>query len=124
RRRLEEGRCERAARVVDEDVDSAEALAGLGERPLESVAVADVDDESERVPARVAELALGGAGALGVALEDGDARPDGGERLRDAAADPGASSGDDRDPAVEAQCAFVDHRDRPWRARSAEVRAA
>ena len=88
-------------RVVDQDVDPAEALDGLRNQVLDRLLVADVELDAGHAVRAVAAgdfrgelLAVGDVG-------DHDARAFGGERLRIVPADAPGAAGDDRDLACE-----------------------
>ena len=88
-------------RVVDEDVDPAEAAHGLLDRAFDVALAADVGYLGEGVAPGRADLLCRPLAAVGLQLRDADARALAREHERDAAPDPLARAGDDRDLARE-----------------------
>ena len=87
------------ADVVDEDVDAAEVVARRGDERLGRAGLAHVADDADARARPTATCVV--AGPVGVDLGEHDRRAFGGEPLDDAAADPAAAAGDDRDLALE-----------------------
>ena len=95
-RYVEERRAERAAHVVDEDVDRPEALDGRGHGAGEGLAVPDVGHERQRLAARGLDLCRRGPCPRLVDLEGGHPCPERREGERDALADARSRPGDER----------------------------
>ena len=89
-------------RIVDEDVDAAEARRGGRNHFLHRLDIGDIGGDAERLAARALDLARDRRGFLQVgAGVDDDCGAAVGERERDAAADIAPGAGDDRDAASE-----------------------
>jgi hypothetical protein len=93
----------RAAGVVDEDIDSAEALGRFRNDSLYVSRPGHVGHKADGVDAEVAQVGFGLAQALLAAGADDDAAALGGEAEGDGAADAAAAARDDCDFVLQAE---------------------
>ena len=96
--RVEELRGDGDARVVDQDLDRAEALRDAPHGVVDLGPLADVAGHGERLPAERPDLRGDGVQLRARARGDGDVGAFAGERERDRPPDAPAAAGDEGDP--------------------------